>query len=73
VLQKQAANRVEEIAKTMEAALLAPLMQRDDASVRDIIESLRREGGLEMIEVRDSSNRVVHQAGNGGARQPISA
>jgi diguanylate cyclase (GGDEF)-like protein/PAS domain S-box-containing protein len=65
-LQKQAANRVEEIAKTMEAALLAPLMQRDDASVRDIIESVQREGGLEMIEVRDSSNRVVHQAGNGG-------
>ncbi|MDT3707022.1 MAG: hypothetical protein ROZ09_09345 [Thiobacillus sp.] len=66
VLQKQAAQRVEEIARTMEAALLAPLMQRDDASVHDIIESLRNDGGLKMIEVRDSSNRVVWRAGRGG-------
>jgi len=65
-LQSQAEQRVEEIARTLEAALLAPLTQQDDAGVRDIIESLRRDGGLEMIEVRDSSNRVVHQAGSGG-------
>jgi diguanylate cyclase (GGDEF)-like protein/PAS domain S-box-containing protein len=66
-LQQQAEYRVEEIAKTLEVALLAPLMQRDDASVRDIIESLRRDDGLEMIEVRDSNNRIVHQTGNGGS------
>ena len=65
-LQKQAEHRVEDIAKTLEAALLAPLTQQDDASVRDIIESLRHDDGLEMIEVRDSSNRVVHQTGTGG-------
>jgi len=65
-LQQQAEHRVEEIAATLEAALLAPLTQQDDASVRDIIETLRQDGGLEMIEVRDSSNRVVHQTGSGG-------
>lgn len=63
-LQKQAEHRVEEIAKTLEAALLAPLAQEDDASVRDIIESLQRDGGLKMIEVRDRSNRVVYRAGS---------
>ena len=66
-LQKQAAYRVEEIAKTLEAALLAPLAQQDDASVRDITENLRRDGGLKMIEVRDNNNRVVHQIGTGGS------
>ncbi|MBW8328853.1 MAG: EAL domain-containing protein [Thiobacillus sp.] len=65
-LQNQAEYRVEEIAKTLEAALLAPLTQQDDASVRDIIEMLRRDDGLKMIEVRDSSNRVVHQTGSSG-------
>ncbi|HJX57252.1 MAG TPA: sensor domain-containing diguanylate cyclase, partial [Thiobacillus sp.] len=66
-LQKQAEYRVAETAKTLEAALLAPLAQQDDAGVRDIIESLRRDDGLKMIEVRDNSNRVVHQTGNSSA------
>ncbi|MHB0982483.1 MAG: EAL domain-containing protein [Thiobacillus sp.] len=66
-LQKQAEYRVAETAKTLEAALLAPLAQQDDAGVRDIIESLRRDDGLKMIEVRDHSNRVVHQTGNSSA------
>jgi diguanylate cyclase (GGDEF)-like protein/PAS domain S-box-containing protein len=65
-LQKQAGHRVEEIAQTLEAALLAPLAQQDDASVRDITESLRHDGGLKMIEVRDSDNRIIHQIGNSG-------
>ena len=66
-LQKQAEHRVAETAKTLEAALLAPLAQQDDAGVRDIIESLRRDDGLKMIEVRDNSNRVVHQTGSSSA------
>ena len=37
-LQKQAEQRVQEIAKTLAVALQAPLSQRDDASIRDIIE-----------------------------------
>jgi diguanylate cyclase (GGDEF)-like protein/PAS domain S-box-containing protein len=65
-LQKQAEHRVEEIAKTLEAALLAPLMQLDDAGVRDIAEALRQDDGLVMIEVRDNNNRVVHQTGSSG-------
>ena len=65
VLQDQAQHRMEEIAKTLEAALAAPLMQQDDASVRDIVESLRNESGLKTIEVRDGNNRVVHRVGNG--------
>ena len=66
VLQKQAEHRMGEIAETLEAALAAPLMQQDDASVRDIVESLQHESGLKRIEVRDSNNRIVHQTGNGG-------
>lgn len=62
-LQKQAEQRVEEIGKTLVVALLAPLSQQDDASVRDIVDSLQRDTGLNMIEVRDSSKRIVHQAG----------
>ncbi|MBW8370020.1 MAG: EAL domain-containing protein [Thiobacillus sp.] len=71
-LQKQAEHRVAEIAKTLEAALLAPLMQQDDAGVRDITETLRQDDGLKMIEVRDNNNRVVHQTGNGGAATDFS-
>ena len=67
VLERQAENRVTEIATTLETALAAPLMQQDDASVRDIVESLQHESGLKMIEVRDSNDRVVHRTGNGGA------
>ena len=65
-LQQQAEQRVSEIAKTLGTALLAPLMQQDDASVRDIVETLQHGGGLEMIEVRDRSDRAVYQAGGGG-------
>ncbi len=65
-LQQQAEQRVTEIAKTLGAALLAPLMQQDDASVRDIVETLQHDGGLKMIEVRDRSDRAVYQAGSGG-------
>jgi diguanylate cyclase (GGDEF)-like protein/PAS domain S-box-containing protein len=65
-LENQAQQRVHEIAETLEAALLGPLSQQDDASVRDITESLRSEAGLQMIEVRDSRQRVVHQVGSGG-------
>jgi len=63
-LEKQAEHRVEDVSKTLAAALLAPLMQQDDASVRDITETLRQEDGLKMIEVRDNRNRVVHQTGS---------
>ncbi|PKO59017.1 MAG: sensor domain-containing diguanylate cyclase, partial [Betaproteobacteria bacterium HGW-Betaproteobacteria-17] len=66
-LQQQAEQRVEEIAQTLGAALLAPLMQQDDASVRDIVETLQHDGGLKMIEVRDRSDRTVYQAGGGEA------
>ena len=61
-LQRQAEQRVQEIAKTLAVALQAPLSQRDDASVRDLAESLRG-NGLNMIEVRDSEQRIVHQVG----------
>ena len=65
-LQQQAEQRVQEVGKSLVAALLAPLSQQDDASVRDIVDTLRRDDGLKMLEVRDASNRIVHQAGSGG-------
>jgi len=65
-LQEQADHRVQELAEILSVALLAPLSQQDDASVRDIAESVRHDSGLKMIEVRDSRNRIVHLTGNGG-------
>jgi diguanylate cyclase (GGDEF)-like protein/PAS domain S-box-containing protein len=65
-LQQQAESRARDTGKILVAALLAPLSQQDDASVRDIVETLQREGGLKMIEVRDLSNRIVHHAGTDG-------
>ncbi len=65
-LQQQARQRVHEIGGTLAAALLAPLSQQDDASVRDIVETLQSDGALKMIEVRDNSERIVHRAGKPG-------
>jgi diguanylate cyclase (GGDEF)-like protein/PAS domain S-box-containing protein len=65
-LQQQAEQRAREVGKTMATALLAPLSQQDDASVRDIVDTLHRDGSLKMIEVRDSRERIVHQAGLDG-------
>jgi len=63
-LQKQAEQRVHDIAKILAIALQAPLSQQDDASVRDIVESMQRDSELEVIEVRDRSNRIVHRIGS---------
>ncbi|MFO7543652.1 MAG: EAL domain-containing protein [Thiobacillus sp.] len=62
-MQKQASQRAHEIAEILAVALLAPLSQQDEASVRDIAESLLQKEGIHLIEVRDSNSRVVHQAG----------
>ena len=65
-LQMQAQQRVEEIAKTLESALGPPLSQRDDASVRDMVEALHAKDQMIMLSVRDGSGRVVHQVGTDG-------
>ncbi|MGK2953500.1 MAG: EAL domain-containing protein [Thiobacillus sp.] len=65
-LQEQADQRVQQLAEILSVALLAPLSQQDDASVREIVESLRHDSGLKMIEVRDGRNRIVHLTGDGG-------
>ena len=62
-LQDQEQRHIGEIARTLEVALAAPLSQRDDASVREIVAGLHHDDGLEMIAVRDSAGRVVYQAG----------
>jgi len=65
-LQQQAEHRARDTGRILVAALLAPLSQQDDASVRDIVETLQRESGLKMVEVRDRTGRIVHQAGVDG-------
>ncbi|MCA1926099.1 MAG: EAL domain-containing protein [Thiobacillus sp.] len=65
-LQQQAEQRLKEIAGTLAVALQAPLSQQDDASVRDIVETLRKDRSLEFIEIRDSADRVLHQSGTAG-------
>lgn len=65
-LQEQGVQRVHEIGQTLAAALLAPLSEQDDASVRDIVETLHGENTLKMIEVRDASERIIHQVGESG-------
>jgi diguanylate cyclase (GGDEF)-like protein/PAS domain S-box-containing protein len=65
-LQEQGEQRIRELGETLAAALLAPLSQQDDASARDIIETLYREETLKIIEVRDADGRIVHQVGAAG-------
>ncbi|AAZ96105.1 Putative diguanylate cyclase/phosphodiesterase (GGDEF & EAL domains) with PAS/PAC sensor(s) [Thiobacillus denitrificans ATCC 25259] len=67
-LQQQAERHVRETGQTLAGALLAPLAQRDDASVGEIVDALQRDGGLKMVAVRDSSERLVHQSGTEGTR-----
>jgi len=62
-LQKQANHRTRDMGRTLVAALLGPLSQQDDASVRDVVDTIQRDGDLKMIEVRDSNKRIVRQAG----------
>ncbi len=67
-LQQQAEQRLTEMAGTLAVALQAPLSQQDDASVRDIVETLQSDSSLEFIEVRDSAGQPLHQAGKPGSR-----
>lgn len=60
-LQQQADLRVNEMSETLATALLTPLSQQDDVSVRDITEALQRSEEWLSITVRDSHNRVIHQ------------
>ncbi len=70
-LQEQGVQRVREIGQTLAAALLAPLSEQDDASVRDIVETVHGENTLKMIEVRDASERIIHQVGQSGTDADI--
>ena len=60
-LQQQADLRVKEMSDTLATALLTPLSQQDDVSVRDISEALQRNEEWLSITVRDSNDRVIHQ------------
>lgn len=71
-LEKQAQVRIHEIAATLAVALQAPLSQQDDASIRDIVDSLKRSSGLKMVEVRDNDRRIVHQTGTAGNENDFS-
>ncbi|OJZ17629.1 MAG: sensor domain-containing diguanylate cyclase [Thiobacillus sp. 65-29] len=70
-LQEQGMQRVHEIGQTLAAALLAPLSEQDDASVRDIVETLQGKNTLKMIEVRDARERIIHQVGATGSEDDI--
>ena len=60
-LQQQADLRVNEMSETLAVALLTPLSQQDDVSVRDITETLQRDEEWLSITVLDSNNRIIHQ------------
>ena len=68
-LQNQIDYRLEEMSETLAAALLAPLSQQDDASVRNITEALQRDDDWVMIEVRDNNKRIVHRTGSEGGQR----
>ncbi|MHB1354327.1 MAG: sensor domain-containing diguanylate cyclase, partial [Thiobacillus sp.] len=65
-LQQQAERHARETGQALAGALLAPLAQRDDASVGEIVDALQRDGGLKMVAVRDSRERLVHRSGTEG-------
>lgn len=70
-LYEQTRLSAQEIAKTLEAALGPPLSQRDDASVRDILETLQSEKQFVTLSVKDRSGRRVHQVADGGSESDI--
>ncbi|HEY9099803.1 MAG TPA: EAL domain-containing protein [Thiobacillus sp.] len=62
-LQRQTDARVNEMSETLAIALLGPLSQQDDVSVRDITDALQRNEEWLLITVRDGNGRMVHQTG----------
>ena len=60
-LQTQGQQRVQEIARAMEAALGPLLSQHNDAAVRGMLVARQREGQLTAMTVRDNTRRVIHQ------------
>lgn len=71
-MHRQAEQQLHEVALTLAVALQAPLSQQDDASVRDIVDFLKRDSDMKLIEVRDDKGHLVHQTGEAGNRADFS-
>ncbi len=62
-LVKQARQRVENMAPILNAALAAPLAQRDYGTVLEILQETQRSGGFVYISVLDGEGLLVASAG----------
>jgi PAS domain S-box-containing protein len=68
-LEDQAKYRVNEIMPLLNASIAAPLVQRDYASLDEILVQVVHRGGIEYIAVVDEMQQVVSEVGK---RQPYS-
>lgn len=60
---RQAQQHVEEIAPVLIAAIVAPLAQRDDATVQAVLDESTKVGGIDYVIVANKDGRLVANSG----------
>ena len=60
---RQAQQHVEEIAPVLIAAIVAPLAQRDDATVQAVLDESTKVGGIDYVAVANKDGRLVANSG----------
>ncbi|MDE2441907.1 MAG: response regulator [Betaproteobacteria bacterium] len=60
---QQAQQHVEEIAPVLIAAIVAPLAQRDDATVQAVLDESTKVGGIDYVAVANREGRLVANSG----------
>ncbi len=60
---QQAQQHVEEIAPVLIAAIVAPLAQRDDATVQAVLDESTKVGGIDYVAVANNDGRLVANSG----------
>jgi len=60
---QQAQQHVEEIAPVLIAAIVAPLAQRDDATVQAVLDESTKVGGIDYVVVANKDGRLVANSG----------
>ncbi len=60
---QQAQQHVEEIAPVLIAAIVAPLAQRDDATVQAVLDESTKVGGIDYVAVTNNDGRQVASSG----------
>jgi len=71
-MTEQAADHVAQLTPVLNAALVAPMAQRDFATVQAILDESRAVQGIDYLALEDAGGRVVAQSGwTGGTALPV--